>query len=103
MTHTPRFDLDQELENCSSVDDLIGKNGLVQRLIGGMLDKMLEKEMENHLGYEKHSTEGNGTGNSRNGTSKKTVKSSYGPIELTTPRDRSGTFEPQCVKKGVDP
>ena len=99
MTTVPKFDLDKELENCSSVDDLIGKNGLVQRLIGGMLDRILEKEMDTHLGYEKHSIEGNGTGNSRNGASKKTVKSSYGPIGLTAPRDRNGTFEPQCVKK----
>lgn len=99
MTTTPKFDLDKELETCSTVADLIGKNGLVQRLIAGMIEKMLEKEMEGHLGHEKHAALGNDKGNSRNGVSKKTVKSSYGPIELSTPRDRDGSFEPQCVKK----
>ena len=52
------------------MEDLTGKNGLLQRLLGGMVEKMLEKEMDEHLGYEKHSKEGNRSGNSRNGKNK---------------------------------
>ena len=81
------------------MEDLTGKNGLIQKLIGGMVEKMIEKEMEEHLGYEKHDTKGNNTGNSRNGVNKKTVHSSHGPIELEIPRDRNGEFEPQLIKK----
>ena len=85
MINTFKFDLDKELADCSSVDDLVGKNALVQKLVGTMLEKILEKEMDQHLGYEKHAVKGNGSGNSRNGSSKKTLKSSYGPIEISSP------------------
>lgn len=53
----------------------------------------------NFLGYEKHSTEGTNTGNSRNGYSKKTIKTKYGSTEINIPRDRNAEFEPQIVKK----
>lgn len=93
------FDLNQELKKCKSIDDLVGSNGLVQKLIGGMLESMLEAEMEEHLGYSKHSIEGNGSGNSRNGTNPKSVISSHGKLDIKVPRDRKGSFSPQVVKK----
>jgi putative transposase len=55
--------------------------------------------MEQHLGYEKHDPAGHNSGNSRNGKSTKTLKGDFGEIELETPRDRNGEFEPQLVKK----
>ncbi len=58
------------------------------------------REMEEHLGYEKHEARGRGTGNSRNGYSRKTLKGDHGEVEIDTPRDRNGTFEPQMVRKG---
>ena len=93
------IDLKKELENCKTMDDLCGKNGLLQRLLGGMVEQMLEKEMEDHLGYEKHSKQGYHSGNSRNGKHSKTIQSSYGPVEITVPRDRNCQFEPHVVKK----
>jgi putative transposase len=57
-------------------------------------------ELTHHLGYEKHSAQGKGSGNSRNGTTSKTLKSDLGDISIDTPRDRNGDFEPQIVKKG---
>lgn len=57
-------------------------------------------EMEHHLGYERHSADGNNTGNSRNGSTRKILKGSHGDIEIETPRDRNGTFEPVTVRKG---
>ena len=55
--------------------------------------------MDEHLGYEKHNVEGNKSGNSRNGYSKKTIKTNYGATELALPRDRNGEFDPQIIKK----
>lgn len=98
MTTEP-IDLDAEISKCKTIEDLTGKNGLIQRLLGGTIEKMLEKEMDEHLGYQKHSPTGRGTGNSRNGRSKKTVRSSTGDIEIEVPRDREGSFEPQLVPK----
>lgn len=83
------FDLEAELAKCKTADDLTGKNGLVQKLIGGMLEKLLQNEMDEHLGYDKHSPSGHHSGNSRNGVSKKTLKSNYGSVELEIPRDRN--------------
>jgi putative transposase len=95
----PKIDIDQELKKCKTMDDLCGKNGLIQKLIGGMVEHMLEKEMDEHIGYAKHAVEGHNSGNSRNGKISKTVLSSYGPVMLEVPRDRNGEFEPQVVKK----
>lgn len=93
------IDLDQELAKCKTMDDLCGKNGLLQRLLGSMVEKMLDKEMDEHVGYPKHSKEGNNSGNSRNGKSSKVVQSSYGPVDIEVPRDRNGEFEPRLVRK----
>lgn len=94
-----KIDLNQELSKCKTMEDLCGKNGLLQRLVGNMVEHLLEKEMDEHIGYEKYSTEGHNSGNSRNGRNAKTVQTSYGPVELEVPRDRNGEFEPQVVKK----
>lgn len=99
MSSSKIFDLKAELAKCKTAEDLTGKNGLVQRLVGDMLQQMLQKEMDEHLGYEKHSPDGHHSGNSRNGHTKKKVKSNYGPVELEVPRDRAGEFEPIVVKK----
>ena len=60
---------------------------------------MLEAEMDEHLGYEKHEISGNNSGNRRNGYGKKTIKSEWGENEIAVPRDRNGTFEPQVIEK----
>lgn len=59
----------------------------------------LEGEMDDHLGYSKHDSSGAGSGNSRNGKSRKTLKSELGELDIDAPRDRNATFEPQAVKK----
>lgn len=83
-------------EECSSPKDLTEK---LKNLFAGALEKMLEAEIEEHLGYEKNSVAGNNSGNSRNGYGKKTVKSEWGESEIAVPRDRNGTFEPQIIEK----
>jgi putative transposase len=63
------------------------------------MERILEEEMKFHLGYDKHAIEGNNSGNSRNGKSKKTIRSENDSFEIEVPRDREGEFEPQFVKK----
>jgi transposase-like protein len=79
--------------------DLVGPGGLLGDLTKQILETGLEVEMEEHLGYEKHAAEGRDGGNSRNGTRSKTVITEVGPVEIDTPRDRDGTFEPKTVRK----
>jgi len=65
-----------------------------------IVEAALKAEMNNHLGYDKHNSEGHCSGNSRNGYSSKILKGDHGEIELQTPRDRNGHVEPQLIKKG---
>jgi transposase-like protein len=79
--------------------DLVGPDGLLNRLTKNVLETALEAEMDEHLGYEKHDVSGRGSGNSRNGTRTKTVMTEIGPVEIDVPRDTGATFDPQTVKK----
>jgi Transposase and inactivated derivatives len=63
------------------------------------LQQIFEAEIEEHLGYKKHSIEGNNTGNSRNGYNKKTIQTKFGKTETEVPRDRNGEFEPRIIGK----
>ena len=77
------------MQECESTQDIQEK---LKRLFAGTIEQMLEAEMEEHLGYEKHSAAGNNSGNSRNGYGKKTIRSDYGEGEIAVPRDRNGEF-----------
>jgi transposase-like protein len=79
--------------------DLVGPDGLLGKLTKQVLEAGLEVEMEEHLGYDKHNPEGRNGGNSRNGTRSKEVITEVGPVEIDTPRDRDGTFDPKTVRK----
>jgi len=91
--------LKELLEGYKKPEDLLGPEGLLKRLTAALVEKALSAEMTEHLGYEKHAVSGRGTGNSRNGTSEKTLKSESGEMAIEVPRDRNGSFEPQLVKK----
>ena len=80
-------------------DELFGEGGMVKALTSRILNKALEAEMDNHLGYEKHSSLGDLTGNNRNGYSNKKVLTRDQGVELTIPRDRNGEFVPVIVPK----
>lgn len=95
----PDIDLNKELNKCNSMEDLVGKNGLMQRLFGNIIQQFLEAEMEEHLGREKYERDNNGEKNYRNGYSQKNIKTSFGEVELDVPRDRNAEFEPKIVKK----
>ncbi len=78
---------------------MLGDDGLLQQLTKALVERALHGEITHHLGYEKHSSAGKNTGNSRNGSSPKTIKGKRGQTSIDVPRDRNGTFEPQLVKK----
>lgn len=73
---------------------------LTQQLVKMTVEAALSAELDEHLGYVKHDPRGRGTGNSRNGTSFKRLKSHHGSVDIDVPRDRAGTFDPQFVRKG---
>lgn len=79
---------------------LTGEGGLLTGLIQQVLQGALEAEITDHLGYERHAVEGRGSGNSRNGTYPKTVRTEVGDVRVAVPRDRNGTFEPVTVPIG---
>lgn len=91
--------LDQLLEG-KRPEEVVGQGGLLEDLTKRLLERALEGELTEHLGYEKHATEGRNGGNSRNGRNRKRVKTDAGEVEIEIPRDREGTFEPQLVPKG---
>ena len=78
---------------------LTGEGGLLQQLTKRLLESALEGEITDHLGYDKLDPAGKNGGNSRNGTRAKTVLTDVGPVEISVPRDRDGSFEPKIVKK----
>jgi len=82
--------------NMKSVDDV---QSALKDLFADTLQEMLEAEIESSLGYAKHDMKNKKTTNSRNGYSKKRVRSEYGEVDIQVPRDREGEFEPTIVKK----
>jgi len=91
----PPFDVSKVTEmfkNVKSLSDLTGSNGIIQEMIKGTVERILKAEQENHLGYEPYRKEGRSADNSRNGSSKKTLKTSSGEVEIEVPRDRKGTL-----------
>lgn len=96
------FDYNSEVKKCKTIDDVLGKNGLVQRLVKDALENILEAEMDEHLGRDKYQRQSDiepGERNYRNGYSQKNLRSSFGDVDLDIPRDRKSEFEPQIVKK----
>ena len=92
--------LDQLLAGYSKPEDLTSDDGIFKRLKKALIERALGAELSDHLGYEKGDPAGRGSGNSRNGTSGKTVLTEDGEVQIEVPRDRAGTFEPRLIAKG---
>lgn len=92
--------LDNLLKDYKKPEDLIGENGLLKQLTKAILERALEAELTDHLGYDKHEAKGRRSGNSRNGKSQKMLKGEFGTLPLAVPRDRDASFEPKIVAKG---
>lgn len=80
---------------------LVGEGGVLAQMTKAVLERAADEELTDHVGYERGDPAGRGSGNSRNGTTPKTVLTEVGPVHLDMPRDRAGTFEPKIVPKGV--
>ena len=80
-------------------EDLIGENGILKQLTKAIVERALQAELAAHLGHDKHETVANENGNTRNGSSAKTLKGDFGALPIDIPRDRDGSFEPQLVAK----
>ena len=90
--------VNQVIKQVKTQDDLAD---LSRQLLKAAMERVLAVELEEHLGYAKHSPEGHNSGNSRNGHSRKVLKGDFGELEIKTPRDRNGEFEPQLIAKGA--
>jgi putative transposase len=91
--------LDGLLADYKKPEDLIGENGLLKQLTKALVERALQAEMAEHLGHGKHKPVANPAGNTRNGTSQKTLKGEFGELPIEVPRDRHGSFEPQIIPK----
>ena len=94
--------LDELMERVRSEGlELTGREGLLNVLTRQVLERALEEEMTDHLGYERGDSAGAGSGNSRNGLTDKTLTTEIGPVPVSVPRDRNGSFDPVIVPKGA--
>lgn len=92
--------LDELLKDYKGPEDVLGEGGLLKQLTKALVERALNAEITHHLGYGKHDPVGRNSGNSRNGHSKKTLKTDQGPLPIDVPRDRAASFEPLIVAKG---
>lgn len=92
--------LDSLMKDYKKPEDLLGETGLLKQLTKQLLERAMQTEMTEHLGYEKHAPVNKQTDNSRNGTYKKQIKGEFGNLEIAVPRDRDSSFEPIILPKG---
>ena len=91
--------LDELLAGAGTEEEITGPGGLLSQLTKRLVERALEVELTDHLGYELHQEPLGGAGNTRNGSTPKTLITEQGEVRIETPRDRNGTFEPRMVRK----
>ncbi len=91
--------IDLLLADYKKPEDLIGENGILKQLTKAIVERALQAELAAHLGHDKHEAVANDSGNTRNGSSAKTLKGDFGALPIEIPRDRDGSFEPQLIAK----
>jgi putative transposase len=91
--------IDELLAGARTEQELAGPGGVLAALTKRLVERALEVELTDHLGYEAHYEPAGGAGNTRNGSTPKTLITDQGPVPIDTPRDRNGSFEPRIVKK----
>src|SRR5205085_3004004 len=91
--------LDELLKDYQKPDDLLGQDGLLQQLTKALVERALNGELTHHLGYEKHALRADPSGNSRNGTTPKTLRGKRGQVQIDVPRDCHSEFKPQLIKE----
>jgi putative transposase len=91
--------IDQLLAGARTEEEIAGPGGVLAQLTKRLLERALDVELTDHLGYEPHAEPSGGAGNTRNGTTPKTLITDQGKVPIDTPRDRNGSFEPKIVRK----
>ena len=91
--------IDELLAGASTEEEIAGPGGLLADLTKRLLERAMEVELTDHLGYEPHQEPPGGAENQRNGSTPKTLMTEHGSVALDTPRDRNGSFEPKIVRK----
>jgi putative transposase len=91
--------VDELLAGAKTEEEIVGPGGLLSQLTKRLVERAMEVELTDHLGYEPHQEPPGGAGNTRNGSTPKTLTTEHGPVEIRTPRDRQGSFEPKIVRK----
>jgi putative transposase len=92
--------IDELLAGARTEEEIVGPGGVLAQLTKRLVERAMSAELTEHLGYELHQEPPGGTGNTRNGSTAKTLATEHGPVRIETPRDRKGSFEPQIVRKG---
>jgi putative transposase len=91
--------IDQLMAGARTGEEIAGQGGLLAQLTKRMVERAMEVELTDHLGYEPHAEPPGGAGNTRNGSTPKRLITDQGEVQISTPRDRDGSFEPQIVRK----
>jgi transposase-like protein len=91
--------LDELLKDCHGPDDFYGPDGLDKQLSKALIERMMQAELTEQLGYEKSESGEKQTDNRRNGKTTKTLRTDQGPMDIAIPRDRAGEFEPKVIPK----
>jgi putative transposase len=91
--------VDELLAGARGEEEIVGPGGLLSQLTKRLVERAMEVELTDHLGYEPHLEPPGGTGNARNGTTPKTLVTEHGAVQIDAPRDRNGSFEPQIIRK----
>jgi putative transposase len=91
--------VDELLAGARTEEEIVGPGGLLSQLTKRLVERALEVELTDHVGYDRHQEPPGGTGNTRNGSTPKTLVTEHGPVPIDTPRDRDGSFEPRIVRK----
>src|SRR5438876_8028328 len=92
--------IDGLLAGARSEEEIVGPGGVLGQLTRRLVERALSAELTEHLGYEPHQEPPGGSGNTRNGSTPKTLATEHGPVRIETPRDCKGSFEPQIIRKG---
>src|SRR5438552_10973457 len=92
--------IDELLAGARSEEEIVGPGGVLAQLTKRLVERAMSAGLAEYLGYEPHQEPPGGTGNTRNGSTAKTLATEQGPVRIETPRDRKGSFEPQIVRKG---
>jgi len=95
----PDVVIDELLAGARTEEEIAGPGGVLAQLTKRLIERALEVELTDHLGYEPHVEPPGGAGNTRNGTTPKTLITDQGQVPIDTPRDRNGSFEPKIVRK----